>query len=75
MLSAAVGPALAADEAPNPWFDLSWVVHNWSTIMPLLGQHVRMTVISVLVGAAIALPLALLARSSRLLSVDLQFSA
>src|SRR3954463_7443086 len=59
---------LAVEEAPNPWFDVSWVVHNWPTIMPLLGQHVRLTVISVLVGAVIALPLALLARSSRVLT-------
>ncbi|MFL6097288.1 MAG: ABC transporter permease, partial [Blastococcus sp.] len=68
VLSAAMGPVLAVDEAPNPWFDVSWVVHNWPTIMPLLGQHVRLTVISVLVGAVIALPLALLARSSRVLT-------
>jgi osmoprotectant transport system permease protein len=68
VLSAAVGSVLAVDEAPNPWFDASWVVHNWPTIMPLLGQHVRLTVISVVVGAVIALPLALLARSSRFLT-------
>src|SRR3954471_9522030 len=66
VVSTAVGSVLAVDEAPNPWFDASWGVHNWPTIMPLLGQHVRMTVISVLVGAVIALPLALLARASRL---------
>src|SRR3954468_19138885 len=68
VLSAAAGSVLAVDEAPNPWFDASWVVHNWPTIMPLIGQHVRLTVISVLVGAVIALPLALLARSSRFLT-------
>jgi osmoprotectant transport system permease protein len=59
---------LTVEEAPNPWFDVSWVVHNWSTIMPLLGQHIRLTVISVFVGALIALPLALLARHSRFLT-------
>jgi osmoprotectant transport system permease protein len=68
VLSAAMGPVLAVDEAPNPWFDASWVVHNWPTIMPLLGQHVRLTVISVVIGAVIALPLAILARSSRFLT-------
>ncbi|TFV49390.1 ABC transporter permease [Blastococcus sp. TF02A-35] len=65
MLSAEAGTALAADAAPNPWFDLSWVADNWSTILPLAGQHVRLTLVSVLIGAAIAFPLALLARRSR----------
>jgi osmoprotectant transport system permease protein len=59
---------LAVDAAPNPWFSPSWVVDNWGTIMPLLIQHVRLTVVSVLVGAVIAFPLALLARRSRYLS-------
>jgi osmoprotectant transport system permease protein len=68
VLSAAVGSVLAVDDAPNPWFDASWVVHNWPTIMPLLVQHVRLTVVSVLVGTLIALPLALLARRSRILT-------
>src|SRR3954464_13795756 len=68
VVSTAVGSVLAVDEAPNPWFDASWVVHNWPTIMPLLLQHVRLTVVSVVVGALIALPLTLLARSSRLLT-------
>jgi osmoprotectant transport system permease protein len=59
---------LAVDAAPNPWFSPSWVVDNWGTIMPLLIQHVRLTVVSVLIGAVIAFPLALLARRSRYLS-------
>src|SRR4051794_15214901 len=33
--------------------------------MPLVGQHVRLTVVSVLIGALIAFPLALLARRAR----------
>ena len=61
-------PVLAADEAPNPWFDGSYVVDNWDTILRYTGEHVRLTVGAVLLGAAIALPLALLARRSRLLS-------
>ncbi|MBB3676768.1 ABC transporter permease [Modestobacter versicolor] len=65
MLSAASGAVLAADAAPNPWFDVSWVGDNWSTIMPLVGQHVRLTVVSVVIGALIAFPLALLARRAR----------
>ena len=59
---------LAVDAAPNPWFSPSWVVDNWGTIMPLLIQHVRLTVVSVLIGAIIAFPLALLARRSRFLT-------
>jgi osmoprotectant transport system permease protein len=63
-----IGLVLAVDEAPNPWFDAGWAIDNWAIIMPLVGQHVRLTVISVLIGAVIALPLALLARRSRLLN-------
>jgi osmoprotectant transport system permease protein len=58
----------ALDEAPNPWFDSSYVVDNWDTILRYLGEHVRLTVGAVVLGAVIALPLALLARRSRLLS-------
>jgi osmoprotectant transport system permease protein len=68
VLSAHAGEALAAaDAAPNPWFDGSYVVDNWDTIMGYLGEHVRLTIGAVLIGSAIALPLALLARRSRLL--------
>ena len=67
MLSAA-SSVLAADAAPNPWFDAGYVRDNWDTIMGYLGQHVRLTVAAVLLGALIALPLALLARRTRLLS-------
>ena len=58
---------LAADAAPNPWFDASYVVDNWDTIMGYLGEHVRLTVGAVVLGSLIALPLALLARRSRVL--------
>jgi osmoprotectant transport system permease protein len=61
-------PVLAADEAPNPWFDPSYVTDNWDTIVGYLDQHVRLTVGAVLLGALIALPLALLARRTRLLA-------
>ncbi|UOX99917.1 ABC transporter permease [Blastococcus sp. PRF04-17] len=67
-MSALSGPVLAADEAPNPWFDGTYVVENWSTILRYAGEHVRLTAGAVLLGALIALPLALLARRSRLLS-------
>ncbi|MBN1091426.1 ABC transporter permease [Blastococcus sp. TML/M2B] len=66
MLSAGTS-VLAVDAAPNPWFDGSYVADNWDTIMGYLGEHVRLTVGAVLIGAAIALPLALVARRNRLL--------
>lgn len=55
-------------EAANPWFDPSYVSDNWPTILRYLGEHVRLTLLAVVLGAVIALPLALLARRSRLLS-------
>jgi osmoprotectant transport system permease protein len=68
VLSAASGELLAADEAPNPWFDPSYVTRNWESILGYLGEHVRLTVAAVVIGALIALPLALLARRSRWLA-------
>ncbi len=59
---------LAADAGLNPWFSPSWVVDNWSLIVPLLAQHVRLTGVSVLIGALVAFPLALVARRSSLLA-------
>ncbi len=67
VLSAA-SAVLAADAAPNPWFDAGYVRDNWDTIMGYLGQHVRLTVGAVVLGALLALPLALLARHTRGLS-------
>jgi len=63
-----VGGVLAVDEAPNPWFDFSYVVDNWNTIVGYTAEHVRLTIGAVLLGSAIALPLALLARRSRYLA-------
>ena len=62
------GAVLAVDEAPNPWIDPSYVVDNWDSILRYLGEHVRLTVGAVVLGALIALPLALLARRSRFLA-------
>jgi osmoprotectant transport system permease protein len=67
VLSAGSG-VLAADAAPNPWFDPGYVTDNWGTIVGHLGQHVRLTVGAIVLGTLIALPLALLARRTRLLS-------
>jgi osmoprotectant transport system permease protein len=71
MLSAAGGPVLAADAAPNPWFRLSYVTDNGSTILGYLGEHVRLTVLAVLIGMVVALPLAVVARRFRLLAAPL----
>jgi osmoprotectant transport system permease protein len=68
VLSAAAGQVLAVDAAPNPWFSPTYLTDNWSTILRYLGEHVRLTVLAVAIGAVIALPLALLARRSRWLS-------
>jgi len=68
VLSAASGVVLAADAAPNPWFDPSYVTSNWDAILRYLGEHVRLTVAAVVLGALIAFPLALLARRSRYLA-------
>jgi osmoprotectant transport system permease protein len=62
------GTLLAADEAPNPWFDPSYVTQNWDAIVALLAEHVRLTVAAVVLGAVIALPLALIARRGRWLA-------
>ena len=62
------GAVLAVNEAPNPWIDPSYVVDNWDSILRYLGEHVRLTVGAVVLGALIALPLALLARRSRFLA-------
>jgi len=67
----AAGAVLAADAAPNPWFDASYVIDNWDTIVGYLGEHVRLTVGAVLIGALIALPLALLARRARVLGAPI----
>jgi osmoprotectant transport system permease protein len=68
VLSAASGAVLAADAAPNPWFDPSYVTANWDTILSYLAEHVRLTVAAVVLGALIALPLALVARRNRWLA-------
>jgi osmoprotectant transport system permease protein len=71
VLSADGGPVLAADAAPNPWFSWSYVTGNGPAIVGYLGEHVRLTVLAVLIGALIALPLALIGRRFRWLSAPL----
>jgi osmoprotectant transport system permease protein len=68
LLGAAGDVSLAVEEAPNPWFDPSYVSRNWDTILGHLREHVWLTVAAVAIGAVIALPLALLARRNRWLA-------
>ena len=68
LLGAASDVVLAVDEAPNPWFDPSYVSRNSDTILRYLGEHVWLTVSAVALGALLALPMALLARHSRWLA-------
>ncbi|WP_448642269.1 ABC transporter permease [Geodermatophilus sp. URMC 63] len=71
LLDAVSDPAvgvLAVDEAPNPWFEPSYVRDNWDTILAYAGEHVRLTVAAVVLGAVLALPLALAARRTRFLA-------
>jgi osmoprotectant transport system permease protein len=66
-VSGSVAGSVLAD-APNPWFSLTYVQDNGSAILGHLGEHVRLTVLAVLIGTVIALPLALLGRRSRFLA-------
>ncbi|WP_409331052.1 ABC transporter permease [Trujillonella humicola] len=68
VLGAGSDVSLAVEEAPNPWFDPSFVSRNWDTILGHLREHVWLTVAAVLLGALLALPMALLARRSRWLA-------
>lgn len=73
--SQVAGAVTAADDVPNPWFDLSYVTDNIDTILALLREHVILTVVAVGLGAAVALPLALLARRNRVLSAAILSSS
>ncbi|SDF57961.1 osmoprotectant transport system permease protein [Klenkia brasiliensis] len=44
------------------------MVDNWDTILAYAAQHVRLTVLAVVIGSVIALPMALVARRSRWLA-------
>ena len=62
---------LAVDSAPNPWINFGYLADNWDRILPYLGQHIRLTLISVLIGTLIALPLAVLARQIRFMAAPI----
>jgi osmoprotectant transport system permease protein len=56
------------DEVPNPWFSWPYVRDNADTILTAGREHVTLTVQTVIIGLAVAIPLALLASRVRWLS-------
>jgi len=56
-----------AQGVPNPWFDTFYLAQGRQELLVALQQHVTITVVSVLAGLVLSLPLALLARRSPLL--------
>ncbi len=55
-----------AQGVPNPWFSTLYLQQGRSELLTALQQHVMITAISVLAGLVLSLPLAVLARRSRL---------
>ncbi|MFF5234316.1 ABC transporter permease [Dactylosporangium sp. NPDC000521] len=66
---------LARGEAGNPWFSWSYVRDNADTIRDALLDHVTITVWSVAIAVAIAVPLAVLAYWVRPLATPILTSA
>lgn len=66
---------LARGEAGNPWFSWSYVRDNSDTIRDALLDHVAITVYSVAIAVAIAVPLAVLAYWVRPLATPILTSA
>ena len=71
----AAGPALAdgavlapitvvAQGVPNPWFSTLYLQQGRSELITALQQHVTITVVSVVAGLVLSVPLAVLARRS-----------
>lgn len=60
-----LGAALAPG---NPWFSTRYLRDNSETILTALREHVTLTVLTIIIGFVIAMPLALLARRYRFLA-------
>lgn len=56
---------VAQGGVPNPWVSVDYVRDNAEALLDATRQHVELTVISVLLGMLLAVPLALLARRYR----------
>ncbi len=70
-----VGWAAPADDPRNPWFSWEFIRQNIDGLTAALEQHVSLTVTTVLVAAAISIPLAVLSNKvTRLTGPILAFS-
>ncbi len=54
-------PALAYDEADNPWFSWQFIRDNLDTVLAALREHASLTVEAVLLAVVVAIPLAIVA--------------
>jgi osmoprotectant transport system permease protein len=54
-----------AEEFSNPWFSWSYVTDHSHDILAATRSHVTLTLLSVAIGMAVALPLALIGRRAR----------
>ena len=60
------GSGVLAQGVPNPWFSTLYLQQGRSELLTALEQHISITVVSVLAGLVLSLPLAVLARRSAL---------
>jgi osmoprotectant transport system permease protein len=60
--------SLAAAEPSNPWFTWDYLRTDRDFIVSMLQQHVRLTVVAVILALLVALPFALVARRWRRLA-------
>jgi osmoprotectant transport system permease protein len=54
-------PVLAYEQVSNPWFSWHYVTDNLATILSALQVHVTLTLETVILATAVAIPLAVLA--------------
>jgi osmoprotectant transport system permease protein len=71
LLLASSAATLLAVDAPNPWFNPGYIRDNSDTLAAALQEHVILTVSAVVIGALLALPLAVLARRSATISASI----
>lgn len=64
-------PLPVAEPAPNPWFSWSYVQSNVDTLVAAGEQHIFITVAAMALSIAIAIPLAVIARTWRPLETPL----
>jgi osmoprotectant transport system permease protein len=54
-------PVLPSADGNNPWFSTDYVTRSWPAILDALVEHILITVVSVGLATAVAIPLALIA--------------